>query len=282
ADGLTEDIITCLGRLRWLFVSARNSSFAYKGAAVDLRQVGRELGVRYVLGGSVRRSGQRFRIGAELSEAPTGLQVWAERYDSDPADFFNLQDQIAASVVAAMEPRLYAAEYRRFQGRPPDSLDAWGFVSKAMPYVWGWRSPQDIDNAQTLLKRAIEIDSEYARANSLLALTYAAEVQGGWTDVRDGLAAAATLSQRAIRQDPHDTWTHFAAGYAFTVSRGFDRAVKELTEAIELNPSFAFAHGILALAYGYGGMGEDGLRHLALAERLNPRDFWQAGGFSTK
>ena len=282
ADGLAEDIITRLGRLRWLFVSARNSSFAYQGVAVDIKQVGRELGVRYVLGGSVRRSGQRLRIGAELGDASTGLQVWAERYDSDLADFFNLQDQIAESVIAAIEPRLYAAEHQRFQGRSPDSLDAWGFVIRAMPHVWGWRSAQDIDSAQALLTRAVEIDPEYARANSLLALTYAAEVQGGWTNARDGLATAAGLAQRAIRDDPHDTWTHFAAGYVHMVSRGFDRAVKELTEAIELNPSFAFAHAVLALAYGYGGMAEEGLHQLVLADRLNPRDFWQAGGFSTK
>ena len=148
ADGLAEDIITRLGRLKWLFVSARNSSFTYKGKAVNVKQIGRELGVRYVLGGSVRRSGQRLRIGAELSEASTGLQVWAERYDVDLADFFSLQDQIAESVIAAIEPRLYAAEHQRFQSRSPESLDAWGFVMQAMPYVWDWGSAQEIEIAQ--------------------------------------------------------------------------------------------------------------------------------------
>ncbi len=177
ADGLAEDIITNLARLRWLFVSARNSSFVYRGKIVDAKQVGRELGVRYVLGGSVRRSGQRLRISAELSDASTGLQIWAERYDVDLADFFALQDQIAESVIAAIEPRLYAAEHQRLHTRSPESLDAWGFVMKAMPHVWAWFSAKEIDAAEALLKRAIDIDPEYARANSLLAWTHAARVQ---------------------------------------------------------------------------------------------------------
>ncbi|MBZ9921950.1 winged helix-turn-helix domain-containing protein, partial [Mesorhizobium sp. BR1-1-7] len=116
ADGLAEDIITRVSRLRWLFVSARNSSFSYRGKVVDVTQVGRELGVRYVLDGSVRRSGQRLRIGAELSDTSSGHQVWAERYDVQLADFFELQDQIVDSVIGAIEPRLYAAEHQRFQG----------------------------------------------------------------------------------------------------------------------------------------------------------------------
>ena len=188
ADGLAEDIITNLARLRWLFVSARNSSFIYRGKTVDAKQVGRELGVRYVLGGSVRRSGQRLRISAELSDASTGLQVWAERYDADLADFFALQDQIAESVIAAIEPRLYAAEHQRLQARSPESLDAWGFVMKAMPQVWTWFSAKEIDAAEALLKRAIDIDPEYARANSLLAWTHAGRVQARMGGRRETLS----------------------------------------------------------------------------------------------
>ena len=160
ADGLAEDIITRLGRLKSLFVSARNSSFSYKDTTADVKRVGRDLGVRYVLGGSVRRSARRLRIGVELSEASTGMQVWAERYDVDLTDFFSLQDQIAESVIAAIEPRLYAAEHQRLQSRSPDSLDAWGFVMKAMPYVWDWGSTQEIEVARALLKKAIDIDPD--------------------------------------------------------------------------------------------------------------------------
>jgi TolB-like protein/Tfp pilus assembly protein PilF len=281
ADGLAEDIITRLSRLRWLFVSARNSSFTYKGKTIDVEQIGRELGVRYVLDGTVRRSGQRLRISAQLSDASSRLQVWAERYDVELTDFFTLQDQIAESVIAAIEPRLYAAEYQRFQSRSPDSLDAWGFVMKAMPYVWTWGSVKEIETAQSLLERAIEIDPEYPRANSLLAWLHASRVLRGSADARDVLFMARAMAQRAIQRNSEDPWTHFAAGFVHMVSRRFDQAVVELTEAIALNPSFAFAHVILGSTYGYGGMPDDGLYHLALAARLSPRDFTQAGNFST-
>ncbi|MGT2466607.1 hypothetical protein ACVOMV_18640 [Mesorhizobium atlanticum] len=140
ADGLAEDIIMRLARLRWLFVCARNSSFSYRDKAIDVKQVGRELGVRYVLGGSVRRSGQRLRISSEASDTSTGRQIWTERYDVQLADFFTLQDQIADSVIGAVEPKLYAAEHQRYISRPPTSLDAWGFVMKAMPHIWSWSS----------------------------------------------------------------------------------------------------------------------------------------------
>jgi TolB-like protein/Tfp pilus assembly protein PilF len=280
ADGLAEEIITRLARLRWLFVSARNSSFTYRGRAVDVRQVGRELGVRYVLDGSVRRSGQRLRILAGLSEAATGRQVWSERYDVELADFFALQDQIAESVGAALEPRLYAAEHERFESSPPDSLDAWGFVMKAMPHVWTWGSQEDIDIAHALLRRAIELDPDYPRAHSLLAWIHAARVQLGWAVAEDVLPTAREAAQRAIRRDPEDPWTHFAAGYVHMVSRRFDAAVAELSLAIQLNSSLAFAHVILGSTYAYGGMSEDGLHHAALAVRLSPRDFTQAGNFS--
>ena len=176
ADGLAEDIITRISRLRWLFVSARNSSFSYRGKLVDVTQIGRELGVRYVLDGSVRRSGQRLRIGAELSDTSSGRQVWAERYDVQLADFFELQDQIADSVIGAIEPKLYAAEHQRFQGRSPGNLDAWGFVMKAMPHVWSWGSAAEIDAAEGLLKQASDLDPDYPRANCLLALMLATRV----------------------------------------------------------------------------------------------------------
>jgi TolB-like protein/Tfp pilus assembly protein PilF len=281
AEGLAEDIIVRLSRLRWLFVSARNSSFTYKGRAIDVKQVGRELGVRYVLDGSVRRSGQRFRISATLSDAATGRQVWAERYDLELADFFALQDQIAENVIAAVEPRLLAAEHERFRSRSPESLDAWGFVARAMPHVWTWGSAEDMATAQALLERAIAIDHEYPRANSLMAWVHAARVQLGWTDAREMLAEARAMAQRAIQRDAEDPWTHFAAGYVHMVSRDFDAAVSELTEAIALNPSFAFAHMILGSTYAYGGQADDGLHHLGLAARLSPRDFTQAGNLAT-
>jgi adenylate cyclase len=263
-------------------VSARNSSFSYKGKVVDAKKIGGELGVHYVLDGSVRRSGQRLRITARLSNASTGLQVWADWYHVEFGDFFAMQDQIAEDVIAAIEPRLYAAEHKRFRTRSPDSLDAWGFVMKAMPYVWQWGTAKEIDIAETLLKRAANIDPDYPRANSLLAWVHAARVQLGWATPADVLPIARAMAQRAIRKDPEDPWAHFAAGYVHMVSRSFDQAVAELTEAIELNPSFAYAHVILGSTYGYGGMPDDGLHHLALAARQSPRDFTQASNLSTQ
>jgi TolB-like protein len=206
ADGLAEDIITRLSRLRWLFVSARNSSFTYRGKALDVREIGRALRGRYVLNGSVRRSGQRLRIGAQLSDASTGGHVWAERYDVELADFFSLQDDIAGSVIGAIEPQLYAAEHQRFEGRRPESLDALGFVMKAMPYVWTWLSAKDIATAQDLLKRALDVRPDYPRAMSLLAWTHAAAFQLGWTGEQTAIMEARAMAQKAIQADPDDPW----------------------------------------------------------------------------
>lgn len=282
ADGLAEDIITRLGRLRWLLVTARNSSFAYRGKTAVGNQVGRDLGVRYVLTGSVRHSGQRLRVGAQLSDVSNNLQVWADRYELEQTDFFALQDQIAESVIAEIEPRLFAAEHQRFQSRSSYNLDAWGFVMKAMPYVWTWGTEKDIEIAQMLLSKATDIDPDYPRANSLLAWTSAARVQLGWDDRADILQSAVVMAQRAIQHDPEDPWAHFAAGYVHMVGRSFDSAVAELNEAIDLNPSLAFAQTILGNAFGFGGLPEEGLHHLAIAERLSPRDFAQAGNLSSQ
>jgi TolB-like protein len=282
ADGLAEDIITRLSRLRWLFVSARNSSFTFRGKALDVREIGRALGVRYVLNGSVRRSGDRFRITAQLSDASTARQVWADRYDVPLSDFIALQDEITGSVIGAVEPQLYAAEHERFKNRRSDNLDAWGYVMRAMPYVWTWLSARDMAVAQDLLMRALDIRPDHPRGMSLLAWSRAAAFQLGWSEAREMLEDARLMAQRAIQAEPEDPWPHFAAGYVHMVSRNFDQAVIELTESIDVNPSFAFAHMILGCAYGYGGMPADGLHHLAVASRLSPRDFTRGANFATR
>jgi TolB-like protein/Flp pilus assembly protein TadD len=282
ADGLTEDMIMRLARLRWLFVASRNSSFSYKGRQVEPGQVGRELGVRYVLEGSVRRSGNRLRIGSQLSEARNGLQVWAGNYDVELAEFFALQDQISEAVVAAIEPRLYGAEHERFKSRAPDSLNAWGFVMKAMPRVWTWGAPEEIESAQVLLQKAIALDPGYPRANCLMAWTLAAQAQLGLADPATTLPRAIAMAERAIADAHEDPMTHMAAGYVFMVARQTDAAIGALNEALEINPSFALAHMILGSTYGYAGRSEEGLHHCALAERMSPRDFSQAGIISTQ
>src|SRR5262249_54566701 len=223
ADGIVEDIITGLSRLRWLFVIARNSTFAYKGRAPAARQVADDLGVRYVLTGSVRKAGERLRVTSELVDAASGAQVWAERYDRAATDVFELQDEIAESVLAAIEPQLYAAEHRRFAGKPPGSLDAWGWVMRAMPQIWTW-GEQESQAATTGVQRAIVIDPGYARAHSLLAWTQITGVHLGWASFTDGLGRALGSARRSIEGDSEDPWGHLALGYVHTLSRRFKPA----------------------------------------------------------
>ena len=280
AEGLAEDIITRLSRLPWLFVSARNSSFTYQATGVDIKRVGQELGVRYVLSGSVRRSGERLRVTAQLNMTDTGAQMWADRYELVLSDFFSLQDDIAESVLAAIEPELYRAENQRFQSRTPQSLDAWGYVMRAMPFIWTWGSAEEIDLAQGLLRSAIAIDPTYARANSLLAWTHAAQAHSGHALAVERLALAKTTAMLAMQADPQDAWTHFALGYVQMVSRRFELAIESLSNALILNPSLSLAHVINGSVYAYNGMSKDALHHLGIATRLSPRDFTQAPNYS--
>jgi adenylate cyclase len=278
-DGIAEEIITALSKLRGFFVIARNSSFSYKGKSPDVRQIARELGVRYVLEGSVRKGGDRLRVTGQLIDATSGNHIWAERYDRPTAEIFALQDEITASVVVAIEPQLYAAESLRLRSKSPESLDAWGCVVRAMPYIWTWVI-QDEDTGINLLKRAIELDPGYARARSLLAWAFATRVVSGKLEFEQGISDALTLAQRAIDLDPDDPWAHFAAGYVYAFSRRLAPAVEELNEALQRNPNFAFARTILACAYGYAGLAEDGVGQLELARRLSPRDYTQAASLS--
>jgi TolB-like protein/Flp pilus assembly protein TadD len=281
ADGLAEDIITRLAGLRWLFLSARNSSFTYQAKAVDIKRVGAELGVRYVLGGSVRRSGNRLRVATLLSDAMTGAQVWAERFDAELKDFFDLQDEIANGVMAALEPQIYAAEHDRLRSRKPENLDAWGYLMRAMPLVWTWGSAEEIRTARGLLEQALALDATYGRARSLLAWTFAADAHLGQEDPNSALSNALALAQQAVQSDPHDAWTRFAAGYVHMVSRNFNSAIEELTAALTLNQSFALAHTLVGSTYAYNGMAEEGINHLLLAQRLSPRDYNEAANHST-
>jgi adenylate cyclase len=280
SDGITEDIITALSKLRGFFVIARNSTFAYKGKAPDVRQVAKELGVRYVLEGSVRKSGDRLRVTAQLIDGTSGAHVWAEKYDGSVADIFAVQDEITENVVAAIEPQLYAAEKLRFQSKPPESLDAWACVVLAMPVVWTWVT-SDNEKGEALLKRALELDPRYARAASLLGWIYGARAHLGLADPSSALEDALSIAKRAIELDTDDPWAHLAAGYVHMVSRHPKPAIEELTEAVDRNPSFAMAHSVMGSAYGYNGMAEEGLRETAIATRLSPRDPNQAANLSS-
>ena len=200
-----------LSKFRWFFVIARNSTFAYKEKAPDVRQVARDLGVRYILEGSVRKSGERLRITGQLIDATKGAHVWAERYDRAVTDIFAIQDEITQNVVSSIESQVFAAENLRVQSKAPESLDAWGCVMRAMPYIWTW-APHDTEIGLTLLKRAAEIDPNYARASSLLAWGYAARAHLGRADPATELKTALVMARRAIEQDSEDPWAHLIDG----------------------------------------------------------------------
>src|SRR5262249_53780443 len=170
SDGISEDIIAALSKLRWFFVIARNSSFTYKGKAVHMKQIAEELGVRYAVEGSVRKSGERVRITAQLNGVATGSHIWTERYDRALADVFAVQDEITEAIVGAIEPQLYAAENFRAQRKPPESLDAWDLVMRALSHFWRM-TREDHAAAQALLQQAITIDPNYAQALAVLAVS---------------------------------------------------------------------------------------------------------------
>ncbi|CAN5301913.1 adenylate/guanylate cyclase domain-containing protein [soil metagenome] len=279
ADGISEDLITALSKLRGFFVIARNSTFAYKGKTPDIRQVARDLGVRYVLEGSVRKAGERLRVTAQLIDASTGNHIWAERYDRPVADIFAVQDEITASIVATIEGKLYAAENLRAKTRPTESLDAWGCVVRAMPSVWTWSSRDD-ENTLKLLKRAVELDSNYARPHSVMAWLYAARVHLGAAAYEQEVQTALSHARRAIDLDLDDPWGHLAAGYIHAITRRIPSALEELGSAIARNPSFALAEMFLGLAYAYAGRVDEAFAHLDIATRLSPRDDIEAANLS--
>src|SRR3954452_5195392 len=226
SDGISEDIITALSKLRWFFVIARNSSFTYKGRAVHMRQVATELGVRYVVEGSVRRSGDRVRITAQLNDVSTGSHIWAEHYDHHITDVFAVQDEITEAVVAAIEPQLYAAESFRARRKPPDSMDAWDLVMRALSMYWRV-TRQDHLVAQALLEKAIAMDPNYCQALGLLADSYTFAAHMGWTDLVEAVRIAERAALAAIRADSEDPWAHHALGGVYLITRRFDDALAE-------------------------------------------------------
>jgi TolB-like protein/cytochrome c-type biogenesis protein CcmH/NrfG len=271
SDGISEDIITALSKLRWFFVIARNSSFTYKGRAVHIEQIARELGVRYVLEGSVRRSGDQVRISAQLNDATTGSHLWAERFDRSIADVFAVQDEITESIVAAIGPQLYAAESFRAQRKPPGSLDAWDLVMRALSHYWRVTA-QDNMVAQALLEKAIEIDPDYGNALGLLATSRVFGAHMGWAEMGRVLPGAERAALAAVEADSEDAWAHQGLGYVYLFARRFDDALAEFELSIRLNPNFALAHAFYAVTLCYAGRWEEGDTAARRAMRLSPRD----------
>jgi adenylate cyclase len=241
ADGMVEEIITALSRMRWLFVIARNSSFVYKQRAVDIRQVGRELGVRYALEGSVRRAGDRLRIAGQLIDTATGNHLWADRYDGALSDVFDLQDRIAESVVGALQPSILTAEMERSARKRPDSLAAYDYVLRALPLVWSLKRAQS-ERAQELLERALAVEPDYPLALSLAAWCHAQRAVYNWTDALDEeRAIALRLAQHAAAISRDDPMVLAILGAAHTVARDLAIAGEHLERALSLDPNSAWA-----------------------------------------
>jgi TolB-like protein/tetratricopeptide (TPR) repeat protein len=273
ADGIAEDIITGLSRLRWLFVIARNSSFTYKGRNVDVRQVGRELGVRYVLEGSVRKGGNRIRITAQVVEAETGNHLWAERYDRALGDVFAIQDEITKSVIGCIEPELYTAEHDRLKRKPPQNLDAWESFVRGM-FLYSQHSDAGTKEALGMLDRAVELDHGYAKAHGLRAVCLAWRAIQGWEDRDTAFAEVAEGANRAVACDPQEPWAYIAHGFVAVSKRHNPEAVGAFTRAIDASPNFAYAHGLLGSQHALGGRPDQAVECIDRGVRLSPRDIF--------
>lgn len=273
ADGLAEDIITDLSRLRWLFVIARNSSFTYKGRTVDVRQVGRELGVRYILEGSIRVAAGRIRITTQLVAAETGKHIWAQRYDRELGDIFAVQDEITRNVVATVEPHLYAAEGLRAAARPPGSVDAWGLVVRAMGLINRVGRAHN-EEARALLARATEIEPRYARAHALLGwAVWWATASHWWPGDRDeGFSQAVRHAEQAVALDPVEPWARMTLGYCLCETRQHELALAELRAALNINPNFALGRAAHGWALILASRFEEAIAETGLAMRMSPTD----------
>jgi TolB-like protein/Tfp pilus assembly protein PilF len=279
ADGIVDDITTALSRFKLLFVIARNSSFVYKGKAVDIKQVGRELGVRYVLEGSVRKERNRVRITGQLIDSITGSHLWADRFEGVLADLFDLQDKVTESVVGAIAPELQQAEIQRARRKPTESLDAHDFFLRGMArevadLAGGLEQPTSdgTNEALRLFCSAIELDPEFASAHGMAALCYAQRKAFGWMIDREReIADAARLARRAIQAGKDDAVALATGGYvlAFVVHE-LDTGVAGIERALKLNPNFAAAWHFLGWTKVWLGQPDVAIEHLERAMRLSP------------
>jgi TolB-like protein/Flp pilus assembly protein TadD len=273
ADGMAEEIITALSRCSWLFVIARNSSFTYKGRDVDVRQIGRELGVAYVLEGSVRRSGNRLRIIVQLVDATSGAHVWADRFDGDAGDVFALQDRITGAVVGAIEPKLQLAEIERHRHKHTPDLDAYELLLRAQALEYEF-TEQSMAQALAYLDQALAIDPAYAAAMALAAFCRTERYMQGWSKSRDAdVADALRLAQRALELDSEDAGVLWMTAFAFRVLGGDpDQATQLANRSLQLNPNSAMALTIAGFAEVLSGNAGRALELFERSERLSPRD----------
>ena len=272
ADGIVEDIIAALSRFKSFFVIARNSTFAYKGRAVSVQQIGRELGVRYVLEGSVRRSGPRIRITAQLVDASTGMHLWAEHYDGVVEDVFDLQDQITASVVGSIQPSIRTAEIERARRKRPENLDAYDLVMRALPYVWALEYEANKEAAR-LLDKALLLDPGYPLALSLAAWCRGQRIVYNWSkNLQEDKRETLRQAQAAAALAPDDPFILTVLGAALTITREYQRAESMLERALSQDPNSAWAWNRSGWLHDYRDDPEIAIQHFERSLRLSPFD----------
>jgi TolB-like protein/class 3 adenylate cyclase/Flp pilus assembly protein TadD len=273
ADGMVEDIITALSRFRRLFVIARNSSFVFKHRAVDIRQVALELGVRYVLEGSVRREAGRIRLTAQLIDASSGGHLWAERFDGDLADVFDLQDRITEKVVGAIEPQIRRAEIERARRKHPQNLEAYDRFLQGLPLVYAMR-PADCAQALALFRQVLDLDPRFTPAAAYAAWCYEQSVVRGWPTARPGDAEEAVrLVREVLRSDTDDENAIAVAGFVlFRLSDDIDTGLRALRRAMELNPNNAFVAMNAGWANIFAGDIDEAMTLLERARAVSPAD----------
>jgi adenylate cyclase len=272
ADGIAEDLIRALSKYHWFFVIARSSTFTYKGKSVKVQQVAEELGVRYVLEGSIQRAGNRIRVNAQLIDAPTGNHIWAERYDRELADFFDLQDEITETIATEIEPQLGAVERERARRKPPGNLDAWTLYQRGLWHFYGEPGPDDFAEARRLFEAACNLDPAFASSYADLAWVHTVEITLGLTaDADASLKNAMGAAERAVALDDRDPAAHFALGRVHMLKHAYAGAIAEMEAALGLNPSFDRAYYGLGMALMYSGKPRESIPQFEAAMRLNPR-----------
>jgi len=270
ADGIAEDVITALSRYPSLFVIARNSCFTYKGRAVEVRLVGRELGVRYVLEGSLRKAGDRIRVTAQLVEAETGNHLWAERYDRDVGDIFAVQDEITLAVTVAIAPAIAQAEQQRAIRRPPESLDAWAAYQRGQ---WHASKANRDDNAlaEKYFQQAIELDSRLGAGYRGLASAYLQSAsQFQMRSLAEAHALAEPMARQAVSLDATDAEARAVLAAVLLYAGDAEGMRAEAERALAMSPNLAFAHGILGAALVHSGKPKEGIVSLETGIRLDP------------
>jgi adenylate cyclase len=271
ADGVVEEIITSLSHLRWLSVIARNSSFVYKGRSVDVKQVGRDLGVRYVLEGSVRKSANRVRITGQLIDVSSGAHLWADRFDGGLEAIFDLQDQVTASVVGAIAPKLEQAEIERARRKPTESLDAYDYYLRGLAALHGW-TKESSDEALSLLYKSIDLDPNFAAAYGMAAWCFVWQTVNRWGNYL-GSVEAARLARRAVELGPDDAVALAGGGYALVfLAQDVNNGAAFIDRALALNPNLAWALQSSGWTKAFIGDTDTAIKHLSDSMRLSPLD----------